>query len=95
MSDKTYPIDVIKLKRTLDSDTGQEMKQFLQIKAEELNSLEEVKDINDPVAYAVEVKACKKAYEKIKDILSYLLTWENANNKGRDKKDKLVDEDLT
>lgn len=52
-----------------------EMKEFVAFLSEEalkLNNLDDIK-LDDPIELAVEVKARKKAYEKIADILSPLV----------------------
>ena len=52
-----------------------EMKEFISFLTQEatkLNNLEDIK-LEDPIEIAVEVKARKKAFEKIMDILSPLV----------------------
>lgn len=73
-----------RIKSILDSDAGKAMKDYLTRETSELNSLENMKSIDDPVAQAIEVKACKKAYLKLKTILSQIMTWEEPEKpKGR------------
>lgn len=64
-----------------------EMKEFVVFLREEalkLNNLDDIK-LDDPVELSVEVKARKKAYEKIVDILNPLLnTQETYSNNSKD-----------
>lgn len=64
-----------------------EMKEFVVFLREEalkLNNLDDIK-LDDPVELSVEVKARKKAYEKIADILNPLLnTQETYSNNLKD-----------
>lgn len=63
-----------------------EMKEFITFLSEEalkLNNLDDIK-LDDPIELAVEVKARKKAYEKIADILSPLLNTQEISKSNLD-----------
>lgn len=63
-----------------------EMKEFIAFLSEEalkLNNLNDIK-LDDPMELAVEVKARKKAYEKIVDILSPLINTQEISRSNLD-----------
>jgi len=47
---------------------------FLSLHLEGLKNIDEVADIADPLAQAIEVKAQKKAYKKLKSVLSQIIS---------------------
>ncbi|MFA5071989.1 MAG: hypothetical protein WC511_06600 [Candidatus Pacearchaeota archaeon] len=64
------------IKTALDSEVFKEIKDFLIRNCEELKDIENVKDHGTAVAQALELKAQKKAYLKLKEILLTVLSWE-------------------
>lgn len=66
------------IKKLLNSGTGAELKEFLIQEATKLNSIDNIKDIDDPTEIAIEIKAQKKALKMIRNIYSQILNWEEA-----------------
>lgn len=65
--------DVKAIKEVLQTSSGQELVRFLTAKAASLSSIEAVKEIDDPVGQAVELKAQKRASELVHNILSEVI----------------------
>ena len=66
-------IDLDVIKRTLNGGGGRALKKYLLIKLYELKDIENLKDIDTPANFAVEVKAQRKAYLKLKEIFQELM----------------------
>jgi phage terminase large subunit len=64
------------IKQVLDSNVGLPLKEYLIEKLKELESIREVKILDTPTHQTIELKAQKKAYDKLKDILQELITIE-------------------
>jgi hypothetical protein len=74
------------IKRVLDSDAGSSLKAYLTGKLNELNSLTAIKEKDVAAHQALEVKAQKRAYEKLKEILSFIMSLEG-EKKEKDPRD--------
>ncbi len=74
------------IKKTLDSDSGKDLKNYLISKVMELRDINNLREIDTPTAYAIEVKAQKRAFKKLKEIVDDLLTFseESVNIDPRD-----------
>jgi len=62
------------IKRVLDSEAGQAMKDFLLDELKELRQIDSLKEYDTPTAQAIEIKSHKKAFNKLRDILEKLMT---------------------
>ena len=69
-------MDTAAVKRVLDSDIGKPLKRYLLSALEELKDIENLEDLTTPTHLAIEVKAQKKAYKKLQEILGFILTIE-------------------
>jgi hypothetical protein len=74
------------IKKLLNSGTGQELKSFLISEAEKLNSINNIKNLDNHVELAIEIKANKKALNILKDIYSQILNWEDTEYKKQKEK---------
>ena len=83
------------IKQFLDSGVGLEMREYLLGKLDELKNIENISDKDTTAKQSLEVKAQKRAYAKLKEILQDLMTFQGAN-KVRDPRDRysVSDEDL-
>jgi len=83
------------IKQFLDSATGLELKEILLARLNELKSIENISDKDTTAKQSLEVKAQKRAYAKLKEILQDLMTFAGETKK-RDKRDSYAinDEDL-
>jgi len=79
-------MDKTNIKEFLDSPAGANMKELLQSKLNELDSVKSLRDLDNPEEMAVEVKAHKKAVEILEEIFSEIGTF-SSTPKGRSKKD--------
>ena len=61
------------IKRTLNSISGRELKKYLLFKLNELKDIDNLKDLDTPTHLQIEIKAQKKAYKKITEILGHLM----------------------
>lgn len=73
-------MDYSEIKKTLDSGSGKQIKGFLIQKTLELRDIENLKE-----ADMIEVKAQLGAYNKLKEIMEQILTWEGQTIKKSDK----------
>lgn len=62
------------IKSVLSSGTGASLREFLLAELEYLGSIVNVEKLDDPIAAAVELKATRKAYDKLEAILKVILT---------------------
>ena len=67
------------IKKFLDSGTGQATKDYLLGQLAELRDIDNVDEKDTPTHQALEVKAQKRAYNKLKDILSEIMTIPDEN----------------
>ena len=74
-------MDVGSIKKTLDSPTGKALKEYLILQLETLKDIDNLED-----ATAVEVRAQKKAYNKLKVILLEVMTF-SQEVKSKDPRD--------
>jgi len=65
------------IKKILNSEAGAELKRYLTEELIDLRSIDNVKEYSKGVDQAIELKACKKAYKKLKEILDRFATIEN------------------
>jgi len=63
------------IKEILNSEAGKELKGYLLVKYNELKDISNVKDCKSASAQAVELKAQKKAAEKLREILEKIMTF--------------------
>jgi len=71
-------MDIEQIKKILDSGSGQALKTYLTLKLDELRSIDNIKDKDTPTHQAIEVKAQKRAYTKLKEILQDIMTFSDA-----------------
>lgn len=62
------------VKHFLDSDAGRELKEYLFKKLDELKDIENLKEIDTPTHQSIEIKSQRRAYLKLKEILSEIMT---------------------
>ena len=73
------------IKKFLDSEVGQGMKEYLLLKLWELKSIDNIKRYKTEKAQIIEVDSQQKAYDKLKDILDYIATISDADIKKSEK----------
>lgn len=71
----------------LDSSAGASLKEYLLLKLAELQSIDNVKEYETTAAQALELKAAKRAYNKLKDIMEGILTFAQESTSQRDPRD--------
>jgi len=74
------------IKQFLDSGVGLEMREYLLGKLDELKSIENISDKDTTAKQSLEVKAQKRAYGKLKEILQDLMMFQG-DVKSRDPRD--------
>ena len=74
-----------KIKETLDSQIGKDLKEYLIVKLGELRNIDNIKEFKTPTHQSIEIKAQKRAYQKLNDIMSELLTIEEFDNTVKEK----------
>jgi len=62
------------VKHFLDSEAGRELKEYLFKKLDELKDIENLKEIDTPTHQSIEIKSQRRAYLKLKEILSEIMT---------------------
>lgn len=62
------------IRKLLDSGAGQEMKDYLESKLAELKSIDSINEKDVGTHQVIEVKAQKRAYVKLAEILSVIMT---------------------
>jgi len=67
-------INIKDLKKTLAESTYKDLVEFLTIRLNELKNIENVQEYSKAQDQAVELKAQKKAYKKLSQILSEIIT---------------------
>jgi len=63
------------IKKTLDSGSGKALKEYLAQKMLELLDITLIKECEDPVAQAIEIKSSKRAYEKLREVFSEVMSF--------------------
>jgi hypothetical protein len=83
------------IKKTLDSNSGRALKTFLISKLDELRDIENIGDKDTAINQSLELKSQKRAYKKLKEILSEIMTF-SGDGKKRDPRDSfsITDEDI-
>ena len=74
-----------KIKETLDSAVGKELRDYLLVRLKELKSIDSIKIYKTPTHQAIELKAQKKAFKKLRDILGEIMTIEETDDTKREK----------
>lgn len=77
------------MKKFLDTGAGQATKTYLLGKLEELKSIDNIKDKDIATHQAIEIKAQKRAYSKLKEIMEELMTFDD-EIKEKDPRDSFV-----
>ena len=77
--------DLEQIKRVIKTDAFSELRKFLIYSILELSDIDEVKNLSNPIDQAVELKAQKKAYQKLVEMFSKIMSW----SEGKVKKDRL------
>ena len=62
------------VKKFLNSGAGKELRDYLLVRLEELKNIENLKEIDTPTHQAIELKRQRRAYLKLKEILSGVMT---------------------
>ena len=88
-------MDLQQIKKTLDSELGKALKTYLNSKLNELKSIDSINEKDTSVKQALEVKAQKRAYSKLKEILKDIMTF-SEGKKPKDPRDSyaISDEDI-
>jgi len=74
------------IRRVLDSSAGAPLKEFLLDKLDELRDIDNILEKDTAEHQALELKAQKRAYSKLKEIMEVVITFsvEEKNNDPRD-----------
>jgi len=72
------------LKQTLNSNVGKPLKEYLTLQLQELRNIDNVKDCETPTHQAIELKAQKKAFEKVRSILEKIMTIEEMDDSKKE-----------
>jgi hypothetical protein len=73
-----------RIKTILDGEVGKPLKEYLIDSLNELKNIDNIKDVDTPTAQAIELKAQKRAYKKLEEILTFILTVEGLSEDGTD-----------
>jgi len=74
------------IKKTLDSEVGKALKDFIISEIHKANSVNNLKDLDNAEEIAIEVKANKKAVKVLVNIFGQILTWSGEQSK-KDERD--------
>ena len=74
------------IKKTLDSEAGKALKDFIISEIHKANSVNNLKDLDNAEELAIEVKANKKAVKVLVNIFGQILTWSGEQSK-KDERD--------
>ena len=77
------------ISKFLDSQRGRQMKDYLSTKLMELRDIENVKEKDTSSRQVIEIKAQRRAYLKLKEILAELMTFEQ-KTKPKDSRDSFI-----
>jgi len=74
------------IRKILDSSAGASLKDFLIVKLNELKDINNISEKDTPTHQALETKAQKRAYSKLKEIMEVIITFsiEEKPNDPRD-----------
>jgi hypothetical protein len=88
-------MELPEIKKFLDSATGMAMRDYLVIKLEELKNIDTISEKDTSANQTLELKAQKRAYKKLKEILQDIMTF-SESIKVRDPRDSygVSDEDI-
>jgi len=88
-------MDMNQIKKTLDSGSGIALKSYLVAKLNELKSIDAIKEKDVATHQAIELKAQKRAYQKLKEILQEVMSFSEVI-KPKDPRDSysITDEDI-
>ena len=75
------------IKQVLDNETGKELKTYLLEKLEELKSIDNVRELSDPLEQSIELKAQKKAYYQLMSILNTIMSIQDMKIGEKDSED--------
>jgi len=78
--------DYSEIKKVLDSSAGAPLKDFLMGKLDELRDIENISEKGTPTHQALETKAQKRAYKKLKEIMEVITTF-SEEDKEEDPRD--------
>ena len=79
-------MDVKAIKAVLDSGSGLALREYLLMRLNELKSIDNVKEKDTPSHQAIEVKAQKRSYNKLREILEEVMNLSEEERK-KDPKD--------
>jgi len=65
----------IEIKKYLDSEIGKATREFLEMKTNELRNIDNINEKDTTAKQALEVKAQKRAYKILKEILEEIMTF--------------------
>lgn len=77
------------IKKVLDSGTGMVLKEYLFSKLNELKSIDNLKEKDVASHQSVELKAQKRAYNKLKEIMQEIMTF-SENTREKDPRDSFA-----
>lgn len=83
-------MDIKELKNLLDTTSGKELRGFLLAEYNKLKNIENVKDCSSAADQALELKSQKKAAEKLRDILSKIMTINESEKVDKSKDDYFI-----
>jgi hypothetical protein len=63
------------IKKYLDSEIGLATREYLEAKLNELKNIDSISDKDTPTHQSIELKAQKRAYKKLKEILQDIMTF--------------------
>lgn len=88
-------MELPEIKRFLDSGSGMAMKDYLMAKLNELKSIDNISEKETSANQTLELKAQKRAYKKLKEILQDIMTF-SEDLKVKDKRDSygISDDDI-
>ena len=88
-------MELPEIKKFLDSASGMAMRDYLLARLEELKNIENISDRDTATKQALEIKATRLAYKKLKEILQDLMTF-SESVKVKDPRDNygISDEDI-
>jgi hypothetical protein len=88
-------MELKEIKQTLNSGSGLALKEYLSAKLNELKSIDNISEKDVATHQVVEIKAQKRAYKKLKEIMQDIMTF-SEETKPKDPRDSygITDEDL-
>lgn len=80
-------MDTEQIKKFLDSGAGIDMKKYLQSELDSLKNIDNINEKDTTTQQSLELKAQKRAYKKLKEILEFIMTV-SVENRPRDPRDR-------